>query len=340
MIAHAEPLTTEVPPSKGRINRRLIALVALSVLTACAGIVVGSYWQPAPAKSVQPPANVLAKLDLMTSGSQAEIIRDGNSAQEINSLIPVSKLPLNRVLSFRAIDPSHSDYPTALKCLSQAIYYEAANESLAGKRSVAQVVLNRVRHPAYPNTICGVVYEGWDRPVCQFSFVCDGSLLRQAAGPQWRESTAVAKAALAGQTARNVGTATHYHADYVVPRWAYTLAKVETVGRHIFYRFPDRWGAAAALTAPWLPGENIPLIDRDRLLAHGETEEPPEAVEAVSVVAPHVTDRHAATDIGGRLDPSKEWRLTIPDPVVAGRSYSHSLEQQGRAIPLSAPADL
>src|SRR3546814_6638838 len=143
---------------------------------------------------------------------------------------------------FAVISTSSPQYASAHRCLTQAIYYESANEPLKGKRAVAQVVLNRLRHPAYPNSVCGVVYEGVNDPVCQFSFTCDGSLLRQPMARQWNESRRVAAEALAGTVEPSVGSATHYHADYVLPRWAYTLAKIEKIGVHVFYRFPGRAG--------------------------------------------------------------------------------------------------
>ena len=90
------------------------------------------------------------------------------------------------------------DHRRALLCLTQAVYYEAGFEPLAGRRAVAQVVLNRMRHPAFPKSVCGVVYQGRRSPVCQFSFVCDGSLYRAPAPAAWREAKAVAEAALGG----------------------------------------------------------------------------------------------------------------------------------------------
>jgi spore germination cell wall hydrolase CwlJ-like protein len=69
--------------------------------------------------------------------------------------------------------------------MTQAVYYEAAYEPLQGRRAVAQVVLNRVRHPAFPNSVCGVVYQGSNQRVCQFSFTCDGSLNRKPSAAAW-----------------------------------------------------------------------------------------------------------------------------------------------------------
>lgn len=160
---------------------------------------------------------------------------------------------------------SGTGYAAALRCLTQAVYYEAANEPDEGQRGVAQVVLNRVRHPAFPNTVCGVVFQGSERVTgCQFSFTCDGSLARTPSVAGWARAERVARDALGGRVAAAVGNATHYHANYVVPYWAPTLDKAATIGAHIFYlmrgflgsprAFRDRYDVA--LEAP--PG---PLIE-------------------------------------------------------------------------------
>ena len=131
----------------------------------------------------------------------------------------------------------------ALNCLAQAVYYEAGRESDDGQRAVAQVVLNRVRHPAFPASVCGVVYEGATRPTgCQFTFTCDGSLVRRPDAAGWDRARRIAAAALQGSVYRPVGNATHYHADYVVPVWAASLAKTDVVGTHLFYRWAGGWG--------------------------------------------------------------------------------------------------
>ena len=135
------------------------------------------------------------------------------------------------------------DQERALTCLAQTIYYEAAGEGIDGGRAVAQVVLNRVRHPGYPASICGVVYQGSDRPTgCQFTFTCDGSLLRLPEPSLWARSRKIAAEALAGRVFAPIGHATAYHADYVLPYWADSLDKVIQVGRHIFYRLRGVYG--------------------------------------------------------------------------------------------------
>ena len=279
-------------------------------------------------------AREVAQLQSLDQGAQAQIIGEGEAAQESNELIPVSGMPVESMGAFKVIGSGSAQYSTAMKCLTQAIYYEAANEPLQGKRAVAQVVLNRLKHPAYPNSVCGVVYEGVNRPVCQFSFTCDGSLLRKPLAMQWKQSREVAAAALSGTVEQSVGSATHYHADYVLPRWAFTLAKIEKIGAHIFYRFPGSAGSNRAFTRRWNGREVIPSFDTARLRALLAAQMEPEEPEFVpgTTVTPHVTDRHAPADVGGRLDTTKKWRLSIPDPVGSGGSYSSAREQQGEAI--------
>jgi len=270
-------------------------------------------------------------LNTMNEGTGAALVLEGDDAKARNARIPMSSGPIERLSAVTGLPTSGPKYETALKCMTQAVYYEAANEPLRGKRAVAQVVLNRMRHAAYPHSVCGVVYEGANQRVCQFSFTCDGSLLRKPIQPQWGEARAVAVAALAGATEPSVGTATHYHADYVVPRWAFKLGKLEQIGAHIFYRFSGYWGSSNAFRAHWSGYEAIPALDFDRLrleLAASEEEPVIEYVPGLTVV-PDVKDRHAAQDVGGRIDMTKTWRLEIPDPVNVTSRYRTALDSQG-----------
>ena len=123
-----------------------------------------------------------------------------------------------------------------LECLTAAIYHEARSEPEEGQRSVAQVVLNRVRQPGFGPTICGVVYAGSARSTgCQFTFTCDGSLGRRRDIAAWHRARKVAEEALGGHVQAKVGRATHYHTRDVRPWWARHLRPVATVGEHIFY---------------------------------------------------------------------------------------------------------
>jgi hypothetical protein len=144
----------------------------------------------------------------------------------------------------------------AVQCLTQAVYYESAGQPREGQEAVAQVVLNRMRHPNFPKSVCGVVYEGAGRTTgCQFTFTCDGSLGRTPNPQGWDTAERVAIDALAGHVARGVGAATHYHAIWMTPYWSPTLVQVGRIGAHVFYRMPGSEGEAAALTGPYLGAE-------------------------------------------------------------------------------------
>lgn len=123
-------------------------------------------------------------------------------------------------------------------CLANAIYFEARGESLRGQAAVAQVVLNRVRNPTYPNTICGVVYQNDHlKNRCQFSFACDGKKDRILSQKSYRTAQDIAMAVTAGKIfLPEVASSTHYYAQYVSPRWARSMEKMKKIGLHIFYR--------------------------------------------------------------------------------------------------------
>ena len=150
------------------------------------------------------------------------------------------------------------DSMRAAMCLTSAIYYEAASESDDGQRAVAQVVLNRVRHPAWPNTVCGVVYQGSDKPGCQFSFACDGSMARRPAAAAWARAARHARAALAGYVHSAVGLATFYHTPAVNPSWNKRLIVSNVIGNHIFYRMPGEAGGLRSFYGRYAGGEPIP----------------------------------------------------------------------------------
>ena len=156
------------------------------------------------------------------------------------------------------------DQSRALQCLTTAIYYEAASEPDAGQRAVAQVVLNRVAHPLWPNSVCGVVYQGSERPGCQFSFACDGSMSRAPVRMWWDRARGVAERALAGDVYAPVGLATYYHTGAVNPVWAARQTFIGAIGAHLFYRPPGGSGGAAAFTDRYWGGEPAPA-PRSRL---------------------------------------------------------------------------
>ncbi|WP_332694242.1 cell wall hydrolase [Bosea sp. (in: a-proteobacteria)] len=124
------------------------------------------------------------------------------------------------------------------RCLAEAIYFEARSESEQGRAAVAQVVLNRVKSGLYPDSVCGTVYQNRNRHLaCQFTFACEGKSLRITEPGPWRDATRIAREVFDGTTyLADVGASTHYHADYVRPYWARKLKKMDTIGRHVFYK--------------------------------------------------------------------------------------------------------
>jgi spore germination cell wall hydrolase CwlJ-like protein len=122
-------------------------------------------------------------------------------------------------------------------CLTQAVYYEARGEGEDGMRAVAQVILNRVRHPAFPKSICAVVYQGGYRSACQFSFACNGVMNNRIEAWSWKRAQSIAQDALSGFVMKAVGTSTHFHTTQVNPVWAARLDRVALIGDHIFYQY-------------------------------------------------------------------------------------------------------
>ena len=183
----------------------------------------------------------------------------GSSAFAANFNLPIAggPNPAAAAYAFRAATPL--DQMRSLDCLTQAVYYEAGNQSEDGQRAVAQVVINRVRHPAWPNSVCGVVYQGAMRPGggCQFTFTCDGALGRTPVPALWARARQIATEALAGRTFAPVGMSTFYHANYVFPSWAPRLVKTAVIGAHLFYRLPGLAGAPGAFSDAYAGGEPV-----------------------------------------------------------------------------------
>ena len=148
-----------------------------------------------------------------------------------------------------------------LECLTQAAYYEARGEGRDGMQAVAQVVLNRVRHPAFPKSVCGVVFQGAALRVgCQFSFTCDGSMRGRVNPIAWNRARDVASKALSGAVYAQVGNATHFHTTGVSPGWRNALIQVSQVGHHLFYRFGGRSGSSNAFTYAAAPSADRPQL--------------------------------------------------------------------------------
>ncbi len=161
---------------------------------------------------------------------------------------PQQHLPsANPTLAQTAAQPFHLrgvlDQSRDLECLTQAVYYEARGEPRSGQAAVAQVILNRVRHPAFPKSVCGVVFQGAQIGGCQFSFACDGQPHHPLENAAWRRAESVAAKALDGQVMAEVGDATHFHVASSGSNFSAGLLKVAQIGAHVFYRFGGRNGS-------------------------------------------------------------------------------------------------
>jgi len=315
-------------PARRRIPPGLLWIAALGLVIALALVQIGTdpgfrrasesigAASTEAEETIRTSVKAKAALARLVEGRQAEIVVQGDAAKAGNDAIPLSGLPLELVRGFQIAKPGN-----ALTCLTQAVYFEAGFEPAAGKRAVAQVILNRMRHPAYPKSVCGVIYQGSERRTgCQFSFTCDGSLLRTPAASAWRDAGAVAQAALAGFVEPTVGTATHYHADYVLPKWAFNLAKIEKIGAHIFYRFPGSWGRAGAFSGNYSGLERIPSVDYGALSARlADLPEDALLPADIRIAGPGVADRIETSDAGGRVNVTKLWRRGRPGAGQSGR---------------------
>jgi hypothetical protein len=167
-------------------------------------------------------------------------------AVAINGAVPFSAAPNPAARPFE-LATGTADYARSLDCLAAAGIYEAGGGDADGQRAVMQVILNRARHPAFPKTICGVVFQGSERRTgCQFTFTCDGAMRRVPSADVWRRAREVAAGMLDGRVYTSVGTSTHYHTDWVVPYWSASLDKVAAVGTHLFFRWTGWWGTPAA----------------------------------------------------------------------------------------------
>jgi spore germination cell wall hydrolase CwlJ-like protein len=126
----------------------------------------------------------------------------------------------------------------ALMCLALNVYHEARSEPLQGQAAVAHVVLNRVASGRWPDDVCSVVHQGYEKGKfkCQFTWYCDGKPDEPTEILAWAKSVLVANQVLTGVVPDVTNGATHYHARYVNPYWSASLSKTVTYGSHLFYR--------------------------------------------------------------------------------------------------------
>ena len=179
-----------------------------------------------------------------------------------------------------------------LDCLTAAVYYEARGETAAGQAAVAQVVLNRVRHPAFPKSVCAVVYQGAATHSCQFSFACNGAMRAGHELGAWDRARDVAARALSGYVMNDVGRATHFHVASLGGIWGGSMVRVAQIGSHVFYTFGGHRTALSSSEVATssdvsdiaLPSAVAPASS-DRL-ASADTPAAPTAKSASSAAAP------------------------------------------------------
>jgi len=241
-------LGVQIDGERKRKGRRWLPLALLVPIASCVPATVAAPPELQLTEAEIQAFTAPAPLEAPSDGGPGFSFLIGDQAQLANAAIPVASGPNPAAGSYVFAGRTPLDRLRSLDCLAQAVYYEARSEGEAGERAVAQVVLNRVRHPAWPNSVCGVVYQGPMRAGggCQFTFTCDGSLRYAPIGAGWDEARRIAAEALGGRSYDPVGLATHYHTNAVFPAWAPQLVKTNVIGAHIFYRLPGLAGAPGA----------------------------------------------------------------------------------------------
>ncbi|WP_370030770.1 cell wall hydrolase [Qipengyuania mesophila] len=276
------------PAPEPRAPRDATAMLAFAALLVLPFLLLALFASP-PATVVEPEASesaaTVAPPELPATAKDTVILSELGSDDALarNELVAFAAIGPGKPLPF-AFRGSAADRLRARDCLALAGMAEAGNDD-AGQRAVMQVVLNRVRHPAFAKTVCGAVFEGSQRPTgCQFSFTCDGSLARRYSDASWSAARARAEALLDGVTEPAVGNATHFHADYVYPWWSDQLDKVARVGPHLFFRWRGFWGSRTALSARYGGGEPDPLRLRETALAVAEANPLPTLLQSGTAV--------------------------------------------------------
>jgi spore germination cell wall hydrolase CwlJ-like protein len=233
-------IAQRVASAAGRLNGA--GLARLEHGMGLGGLALAARFDPAPHVDAWGRPAAWTSLDLARAPTLAWGDLSQADAAVVNAALPVDDAGVAPAQPFY-LGAAGSERDRAILCMTQAVYYEAGLEPLEGEQAVAQTVINRMRHPDFPKSVCGVVYQGSQMLTgCQFSFTCDGSLARTPMEPYWSRAKQVAEAALDGFVAKAIGPATNYHADYVLPRWGPQMVKIVQLGAHIFYRFPGPAG--------------------------------------------------------------------------------------------------
>lgn len=305
-------------------NRRTVGILALG--SAAFVLLVGAgLSQVTGAQSHDTEASRMSEFAAVGAGPMTPALLTGDAGLAGNLALtrPVAALPFS-------YSGSENNREKAVECLAYAAWYEAGNDPV-GQRAVMQTVINRVNHPAYPNSVCGVIFEGSHLSTgCQFTFTCDGSVAKRRPGPAALAGAKKrAEEALEGKVDDAIGNATHYHADYVYPYWASNLDRVAIVGPHIFYRF--RSSRSPLRPRAQLDGETGFTELAARIPRNGKTPDAADGVAAdglaqaeLDLVAPRVAEPV-------RTGPANAFYIAVGDARAAGRWAITALEKcQGK----------
>jgi spore germination cell wall hydrolase CwlJ-like protein len=266
------------------------------------------------------------------------------TARQLNAAVPFSTRPNPTAQPLILALPA-ADAERAIDCLAAAEWYEAGDDQV-GAAAVAQVVLNRTRHPSFPATVCGVVFQGAARKTgCQFSFTCDGSLDRRPSEGAWVRARRTAAASLSGYVFKPVGWSTHYHTDWVVPYWSASVEKTAAVGTHLFFRWRGKSSDPSAFRQLHPGSEPIePAMSRLSLVHHEGISEAAGMADLIvsqtPTIPPSATDQAASTALpqfafdpathGFRLSgyeaKSNSYAIQVARDTVAGRLALMALE--------------
>jgi spore germination cell wall hydrolase CwlJ-like protein len=187
------------------------------------------------------------------------------------------------------------DSARQLDCLTQAVYFEARGETPRGQAAVAQVVMNRVKNPSFPKTVCGVVFQGAASHGCQFSFACDGSMRHGLETGAWDRARRIAERTLAGVRLADIGAATHFHTTSVQPDWGPQMLRVAQVGLHVFYRFNPHAPVARPMDEDRAMFVSLPIGPISNLrLANAVLQKTADATVAATGLAPAPADAKPA----------------------------------------------
>lgn len=297
----------------------IFAPVALLVLLLWASGVIKSSTTP-PVHHVYKSASVKAASVALLPKVEPLLFAhvDPKTAQGLNAAIPFVSLGTDSPSPF-VMKPDVPGFDRAADCLASALFYEAGNDPV-GQAAVAQVIINRMRHPAFPHSICQVVYQGSERSTgCQFTFTCDGALSRIPSPGAWKRASETAAAFLGGRTYPKVGMATHYHTDWVHPYWSPTLDKIAKVGSHLFFRWHGSWGRKAAFASQYAEMEPIEQKLAFLSVAHSAGGGITEGTGSAQIRS---RNEHTILAAGGSLKPGRNDHFILVDSSGSGTSFT------------------